>query len=109
MGPVFFQSVVAAVIPFEIAFFSLWYRSYLRHKGQPLTGKGKVRPNAPAIVTIVMITLIAILAFAAIFSFAAGTGSRRGPDLDDISAYIDDDIEHTDTWLQGLTESFIPA
>ena len=109
MGPVFLRSVVAAVIPFEIAFFSLWFISYQRHKGQPLTGKGNVRPNAPAIVTIVMITLISILAFAALFSFVAATRSRRGPGLDDISAFVDDDIEHIDTWLQGLTDSFYPS
>ena len=39
MGPVFFQSVVAAVIPFEIAFFSLWYLSYQRHKGATIVGQ----------------------------------------------------------------------
>ncbi len=109
MGPVFFQSVVAAVIPFEIAFFSLWYLSYQRHKGQPLSGKGNVRLNAPAIVTIVMITLISILAFAALFSAFSEMTSRRGPGLDDISAFVDDDIEHIDTWLQGLTDSFYPS
>ena len=68
LGPVFFQSVVAAVIPFEIAFFSLWYLSSRRFKGQPLTGKGVTRPGAPAIVMIVMIVVISALAIAAIFS-----------------------------------------
>lgn len=68
MGPVFFQSVVAAVIPFEIAFFGLWFLSHRRHKGKPLKGSENVRPKAPAIVTIVMIVVISILAFAAIFS-----------------------------------------
>lgn len=97
MGPVFFQSVVAAVTPFEIAFFSLWYRSYHRHKGQPLTGKGNLRPNAPSIVTIVMIMLISILALAAIFSFGAAAKSRREPGFDDISAFVDNGVEHTDT------------
>ena len=69
MGPVFFQSVVAAVVPFELVVFSLWFRSYLRHKGQPGMGKDKVRPHAPAIVTIVMVLLISLLAFAAILVF----------------------------------------
>ncbi|MDA1231717.1 MAG: hypothetical protein O2856_13165 [Planctomycetota bacterium] len=102
MGPVFFQSVVAAVIPFEIAFFSLWYLSCERHKKQPLTGKGKVRLKAPAIVTIIMITLISVLAFAALFSFVAGTRSRRGPDLKDIKSFVDDDIEsHQPATAQG--------
>ncbi len=109
MGPMFFQSVVAAVIPFEIAFFSLWYLAYQRHKGQPLSGKGKVCPNAPAIVTIAMILLISILAFAAIFSCYSEMNSRRGPDLDDISAFVDGDMEHNDTWLQGLVDSFYPS
>ena len=109
MGPVFFQSVVAAVIPFEIAFFGLWYLSYRRHKEHPLSGKGSVRPNTPAIVTIVMITVISILAFAAVFSCFRELTSRRGPGLDDISAFVDDDIEHIDTWLQSLTDSFYPS
>ena len=77
MGPVFFQSVVAAVIPFEIVFFGLWYLSYRRHKGQPLTATGTVRPNAPAIVTIVMIIVISALAFAAIFSFVGELRDRN--------------------------------
>ncbi|MEZ6034926.1 MAG: hypothetical protein R3C17_17680 [Planctomycetaceae bacterium] len=77
-GPVFFQSVVAAVIPFEIMFFGLWYLSYRRHKGQPLTATGTVRPNAPAIVILVMILLMSALAFAAVFSFVNGAGSRSG-------------------------------
>lgn len=71
MGPVFFQSVVAAVIPFEIAFFSLWYLSHRRHRGQPLTGTGPSRPNAPAIVTIVMIVVISMLAVAALIACVA--------------------------------------
>ena len=86
MGPVFFQSVVAAVIPFEIAFFSLWFLSYLYHKGQPLPGKGKVTPDAPAIVTIAVILLISILAFAAIVSCVAELTSRRSKGSDNTSA-----------------------
>ncbi len=69
-APVFFQSVVAAVIPFEIAFFGLWYLSYRRHRGQPLTGRGSALPNAPACATIAMILLISLMAFAAVCSFA---------------------------------------
>ncbi|TWT87072.1 serine hydrolase domain-containing protein [Neorhodopirellula pilleata] len=109
MGPVFFQSVVAAVIPFEIAFFGLWYLSYRRHKEHPFSGKGSVRLNTPAIVTIVMITVISTLAFAAIFSCFRELMSRRGPGLDDISAFVDDDIKHIDTWLQSLTDSSYPS
>jgi hypothetical protein len=80
-GPVFFQSVVAAVIPFEIMFFGLWYLSARRHKGQALTGTDVARPGAPAIVTIAMILLISVLAFAAIFSFVGAVRSRHGPEL----------------------------
>ena len=79
MGPVFFQSVVAAVIPFEIAFFSLWFLSYRRHKGQALPGTGKVLPKAPAIVTIALILLISILAITALFSCVAEMRSLREP------------------------------
>jgi len=90
-GPVFFQSVVAAVIPFEIMFFGLWHLSYRRHKGQPLTATGTVRPNAPAIVILVMILLMSALAFAAIFSFVNAAGSRSGSGLNDISAHADEE------------------
>lgn len=74
VGPVFFQSVIGAVIPFEITFFSLWYLSSRRYKGQPLTGKGVSRPGAPAIAAIVMIIVISTLAFASLYSFASKTG-----------------------------------
>ena len=103
--PVFFQSVVAAVIPFEIVFFSLWYLSYRRHKGQPLTGKGVTRPGAPAIMTIVMILVISAFAFAAIYAAA----SARGPGLDDISEFTDGDVAHTDAWLQKMVDLFYPS
>lgn len=89
VAPVFFQSVVAAVIPFEIAFFSLWYLSYQRHKGQPLSGTGRVSPNAPAMVTIAMILLISTLAFAALLSFGAAVKSRRAPGLEAVNAPVE--------------------
>ncbi len=107
--PVFFQSVVAAVIPFEIAFFSLWYLASRRHKGQPLTGKGISRPGGPAIMTICMIVVISALAFAALYVFIAHAQSARGPGLDDISAFTADDVVNTDEWLQGIRESFYPS
>ncbi|MFO0885232.1 MAG: hypothetical protein U0894_13760 [Pirellulales bacterium] len=78
-GPVFFQAVVAAVIPFEIAFFWLWYRSYQRHKGEPLSGKRGVRPGAPAVFTIAMILLISVLAVAALIVWVADRKSRISP------------------------------
>ena len=105
MGPVFFQSVVAAVIPFEIAFFSLGYLSSRRHREQPLTGKGTTRPGAPAIVTIAMIVVISALAIAALYSFV----SQRGRELDDISEFTRGDITHIDGWLQRLNDLFYPS
>ena len=104
-GPVFFQSVVAAVIPFEIMVFSLGYLASRRHKGQPLTGTDVARPGAPAIVTILMILVISALAFAAIFAFV----SARGPGLDDISEFTEGDVAHTDTWLQRIVDSSYPS
>ena len=98
MGPVFFQSVVAAVIPFEIAFFGLWYLSSRRHKGQPLTGKGISRPGAPAIVTIVMIFVISALAFAALYSFA----SQRVRGLDDTDELTGGEVTHIHNCLHKL-------
>jgi hypothetical protein len=105
-GPVFFQSVVAAVIPFEVMFFGLWYLSYRRHKGQPLPATGKVRPNAPAIVTIAMILLISALAFAAIFSFINAAKSRREPGSDDVRAFADE--EATDAKDDDESASDLP-
>ncbi|TWU06320.1 serine hydrolase domain-containing protein [Stieleria varia] len=109
MGPVFFQSVVAAVIPFEIAFFGLWYLSHRRHKDKPLSGKSNQSPNAAAIFTIIMILVISTLVVAAVVAFVRNTHSRRGAGLDDISSFVDDDIEHTDDWLQRMTDSFYPS
>lgn len=80
-GPVFFQSVVAAVIPFEIMFFGRWYLTSRRYKGQPLMETGTMRVGAPAILTIVLILVISTLAFAAIFAFvsAARSGQPETP------------------------------
>lgn len=108
-GPVFFQAVVAAVIPFEITFFSIWYLSYWRHKGQPLTGENVTRPGAPAIVIISLIFVISSLAFAAIFVFVADMKSARGPGLDNISEFDDGDITHADAWLQRMVDLFYPS
>lgn len=78
-GPVFFQSVVAAVIPFEIAFFTLWYRSSKRHQNQPLPSDGTTRPKAPALFTLAMIIVISILAIAALVAYGKDQQSRRVP------------------------------
>ena len=70
-GPVFFQSVVAAVIPFEIMFFGRWYFTSRRYKRQPMKGAGGTRLGAPAITVLVVLLVISAFAFAAIFSFMA--------------------------------------
>ncbi|MFO1064975.1 MAG: hypothetical protein U0892_14015 [Pirellulales bacterium] len=76
-GPVFFQSVVAAVIPFEITFFTLWYRSSRRHRNQPLPSDETPRPKAPALFTIAMIIVISILAVAALVAYVQDQQSRQ--------------------------------
>ena len=86
-GPVFFQSVVAAVIPFEIMFFGRWYLTAKRYKGQPLTGADTTRPGAPAIVVIVTILIISAMAVAAIFSFVAAAKSHASPNPETAGAF----------------------
>ncbi|MEZ6127569.1 MAG: serine hydrolase [Planctomycetaceae bacterium] len=105
MGPVFFQSVVAAVIPFEIAFFGRWYLVHRRYKDQPLKGDGPAVPRAPAVFMIAMILVISSLAIAALMSFTFA----RGPGLEDVSAFVDDDIVHIDDWLQRVQERSDPS
>jgi hypothetical protein len=78
-GPVFFQSVVAAVVSFEIMFFGRWYLTAKRYKGKPLTGADTTRPGAPAIFVLVTILIISALAFAAIFSFVAAAKPHTPP------------------------------
>jgi hypothetical protein len=45
MGPVFFQAVVGAVIPFEIAIFSLMYLTYRRKNKRATLVNLKNRAN----------------------------------------------------------------
>ncbi|TWU49753.1 serine hydrolase domain-containing protein [Rubripirellula reticaptiva] len=49
MGPAFFQTVVAAVIPFEIAFGCVWLRSYVKQKRSTLS---RDDANSPLSVTV---------------------------------------------------------
>lgn len=90
MGPVFFQAVVAAVIPFEIVLFSLCYRSYKRYQGQPASTQGKSIPNAPALFTIVMIFVIFLLALAALAAFGMDRRSRQNVSKNNITQPIDE-------------------
>ena len=84
-GPVFFQSVIGAVIPFLIVIFSLIFRSFQRYKDQPLSGKGSSCPNAPAVVIIAMIFLLSILAFAALMSCSVWTKSRQSTEVAEVT------------------------
>ena len=86
-GPVFFQSVVAAVIPFEIMFFGRWYLTAKRSKGQPLIRTGRARLGTPAIFVLVSILIISALAVAAVVSFVATATSIARPNLETASVF----------------------
>lgn len=107
-GPVFFQSVCAAVIPFEIMLFGRAYLVHRRYKDESPTADGLTRPNAPAIFTIVLTVVIGILAIAAIFSFVQ-FASKRGPGLEEISAFVEGDIDHIDDWLNRVMDDRYPS
>ena len=92
MGPVFFQSVVAAVIPFEIALWCVWSRYRQKQKSasaelnKPASGVDlknvadeKVRrlPNAPAILIIFLTVFLSILAILAVGAFLVD--AKAGP------------------------------
>ncbi|KLU06749.1 hypothetical protein RISK_001205 [Rhodopirellula islandica] len=85
-GPVFFQSVVMAVIVFEILFFGRWYLTSKRYKEQPLSGVNSKRLGGPAIVVLVTLLVVSALAFAAIFSFVAQTRSKASSRAEVVSA-----------------------
>lgn len=84
LGPAFFQTVVAAVVPFEIAFFSLWYRSSKRHRGQAASSATTTRPRAPAMFTLAMSFVMFLLAVAALIAFGVDQRSRRDAQLRDV-------------------------
>jgi hypothetical protein len=89
MGPVFFQAVVGAVIPFEIALFSHMYLAFRRKNrmqaasanGEPnmsaseivhqqsLDRKAKRLPRAPALVILVLILFLSLMVLPAIIAF----------------------------------------
>ncbi|MEM7558738.1 MAG: serine hydrolase domain-containing protein, partial [Planctomycetota bacterium] len=107
-GPVFFQSVCAAVVPFEFMLFGRAYLVHRRHKDEPPKTDGLTRPNAPAIFMIVLTVVIGILAIAALFSFVRHAG-KRGPGLEDISAFVEGDIDHIDDWLNRVMDDRYPS
>ena len=99
MGPVFFQAVLGAVIPFEIAIFSHMYLAFRRkkrtqaasaHGEQNLAASGVVieeseehktkrLPEPPAIVILVLTLVVGLLAILAIFAFVLHLGSEVDP------------------------------
>lgn len=122
LGPVFFQSVVAAVIPFEIALGYAWLRCYQKQKrstaaptGAPADGHlcavPRRFPRAPAAAILVLTLTVGMMALLAVYTFAIQTKSNppavRG--LDDVSAFAEDDIARLDAWLQRLSEGRYPS
>lgn len=94
MGPVFFQAVVGAVIPFEIALFTYMYLSHRRKKRTQSTATNEEPiapevsdlpeqsgeqhlaslPKSPAMVILVLTAVIGILAILSLISFSMFEG-----------------------------------
>ncbi|MEM9645727.1 MAG: serine hydrolase domain-containing protein [Planctomycetota bacterium] len=159
-GPVAFQAIVGAVIPFEIALACVWFwrrkrrthgsssgqdsqagdrntatigtttaasthpettdmnASVIRHSGwspsnvlpesdDSLEASPRRLPKAPAISILVLTIVLGLLAFLAIFVFV--NQARRGPGLDDVSAFNGGDIEHIDGWMRDLWKDRYPS
>jgi CubicO group peptidase (beta-lactamase class C family) len=131
MGPTLFQTVVGAVIPFEIALGLVWWRFRKKQKQSALTDhefnapdsevvwddsatkKRKLLPRAPAMVILLLILFLSVMAVLAILSCiaqlrgdgASGDANRlTEPDFADVSAFDDRDIAHIATWLQKQVE-----
>ncbi len=121
MGPVFFQSVVVAVVAFEIALGCAWMRSRKRREPSSPADHGPTLafhvaaensanrerprlPGAPAILIIGLTLFVSIMAVLAIYRFISDsrfTGeSPRKPDFEDVSAFGEIDISRVDVWLQ---------
>jgi CubicO group peptidase (beta-lactamase class C family) len=131
MGPDLFQPVVGATIPFEIALVSVWVWSRRKQKqsaaadsetNAPAAGVAPENsidptpqrfPRAPAIAVIVLTSVLGITALYMVFQFIGDShymvDLRRGPGLDDVSAFNDDDIAHLDSWLRSMKGSFYPS
>ncbi len=127
MGPTLFQTVVGAVIPFEIALGLVWWRFWRKQKQSALTDhesnapasevawddsatkKRKLLPRAPAMVILFLTVFLGIMAFVALYRFVSDVDSRRGPGLDDVSEFGDDGIAHLDAWLQTMFDDRYPS
>ncbi|MBA4107813.1 MAG: hypothetical protein C0485_18925 [Pirellula sp.] len=88
MGPTLFQTVVGAVIPFEIALGLVWWRFWKKKQAaladQPADapasgvgldnsakGKSWILPRAPAILIIFLIVFLTVMAVVAFYSFVS--------------------------------------
>ncbi len=89
MGPTLFQTVVGAVIPFEMALGFFWWKFWKRQKqsaladqpsiapasgiglDHPSNGRKRLLPRAPAILIIFLILFLSVMAVVAIFSAAS--------------------------------------
>ncbi|CAD7702953.1 unnamed protein product [Ostreobium quekettii] len=113
MGPVLFQSIVAAVICFEAALLAVWLQSKKRRLRTPAVTDGPKLPKGPAIATIVLTLLMGVLAIVALYSFAAELepwdSSWQQSSLPDISAFDKRATERIDRWLQSLCEDRYPS
>ncbi|MEW4489929.1 hypothetical protein AB1L42_17735 [Thalassoglobus sp. JC818] len=87
MGPTLFQVIVGAVIPFEVVFFSICWRSYKQQKEEMVTqgeeaapkqedavevapsSDGIQLPKAPALVILFLVIFLGVMAFVAIGAF----------------------------------------
>ncbi len=128
MGPTLFQTVVGAVIPFEVVFFWIWWRSTKKQKQTVATDhersssdlsvdsaseRPKRLPRAPAIVILFLIVFLSVMAVVAIVlatSHFRGDSSSRDvhrlsePDFGEVSAFSESDIASIDTWLQAQVD-----
>lgn len=113
MGPVLFQSIVAAVICFEAALLAVWLQSKKRRLQTPAATDGPKLPKGPAIAIIVLTLLMGVLAIVALYSFAAELepwdSSWQQSSLPDISAFDERATERIDRWLQSLCEDRYPS
>jgi hypothetical protein len=88
MGPTLFQTVVGAVIPFEIALGIVWWRFWKKKQSaladqpstapasgigldHPSNGRKRLLPRAPAMLILFMITCLTVMAVVALYSFVS--------------------------------------
>ncbi|MCC9641367.1 hypothetical protein LOC71_03705 [Rhodopirellula sp. JC740] len=76
-GPVFFQSVVSAVVVFEVLFFGRWYIVSKRFKVETPAQVFSNRLGYPAVAVLVSLLVVSALAFAAIFSFVGHANAEK--------------------------------